>query len=53
MTKYSVTIKNNINEVRVYTTIANDMDSALEKVGRQYRFLTDNLPIVEVNIKEI
>ena len=53
MAKYSVTIKNNINEVRVYTTTANDMNSALEKVGRTYRFTTDNLPIVEVKVKEI
>lgn len=53
MKKYSVTIKNNIKEVRVYTTTANNVDDALAKVERQYRFTTDNLPIVEVEIKEI
>lgn len=49
--KYSVTIKNNINEVRTYTTEASNRDEALAKVGRTYRFTTDNLPIVEVMIK--
>lgn len=51
--KYSVTIKNDINEVRTYTTEATSADEALAKVGRTYRFTTDNHHIIEVIIKEI
>ena len=51
--RYSVTIKNDINEVRTYTTEATSIDEALAKVGRTYRFTTENHHITEVIIKEI
>lgn len=51
--RYSIKIKNNINEVRIYTTVARDAEEALEKGTNTYRFTTDNLPIVEATVKEI
>lgn len=51
--KYSIKIKNNINEVRIYTTVARNIEEALEKSTNTYRFTTDNLPIVETIVKEI
>ncbi len=50
-TRYTVTIKNNINEVRTYTTLAMDRDEAITKASRTYKFTTDNLPIVEIEVK--
>ena len=49
--RYTVIIKNNINEVRTYTTVAMNKDEAITKASRTYKFTTDNLPIVEIKIK--